>query len=252
MQVARADNTAWPVGAAAGQQVAGGMHSTAARSVSLMLLHSRPHCCSSRECQQADWKAGHKHACKKLRKQRQAEARRAAAGDADGSSGEAAEGGAVASEAKDGGSKERPEESNSTPPLPKQASVCLLWGCHSLPPILSACCTLAGAITPPCHAPTNWCCCCRPTPAQVLYPSERYAELAAAPPQRKAPIGLANVGNSCYANSLLQSLMATPSLAAFLVSGGYCYVTLLLLCGRRSAWLQPCGSCCLHCCLCCA
>lgn len=133
------------------------------RSVSLMLLHSRLHCCSSRECQQADWKAGHKHACKKLRKQRQAEARRAAAGDADGSSGEVAEGGDVASEAKDGGSKERPEESNSTPPLPKQASVCLLWGCHSLPAILSACCTLAGAITP-CHAPTNWCCCCRPPP----------------------------------------------------------------------------------------
>lgn len=54
----------------------------------------------------------------------------------------------------------------------------------------------------------------------MLYPSERYAELAAAPPQRKAaPLGLVNVGNSCYANSLLQSLLATPALAAYLVSG---------------------------------
>lgn len=60
------------------------------------------------------------------------------------------------------------------------------------------------------------------TPArasQVLYPAERYAELAAQPPQRKQPLGLCNVGNSCYANSLLQSLLATPTLAAYLVSG---------------------------------
>ncbi|PRW56940.1 meiotic recombination DMC1-like protein [Chlorella sorokiniana] len=128
----------------------------------------------SRECQQADWKAGHKHACKKLRKQRQAEARRAAAGEADADRAGAADGSAAAAPgAQEGSSKERAEESNITPPLPKQ----------------------------------------------VLYPAERYAELAAAPPQRKAPVGLANVGNSCYANSLLQSLIATPALAAYLVSG---------------------------------
>lgn len=30
---------------------------------------------------------------------------------------------------------------------------------------------------------------------QVLYPPERYAELAGAPPQRKQPLGLQNVGN---------------------------------------------------------
>lgn len=58
-----------------------------------------------------------------------------------------------------------------------------------------------------------------PLPKQVLFPPERYAELAAAPPARKAPLGLSNVGNSCYANSLLQGLLATPTLAAYLVSG---------------------------------
>ncbi len=82
----------------------------------------------------------------------------------------------------------------------------------------------AAGLMPPCHFGYLRCC-SQPAavPAylwQVLYPPERYAELAAAPPQRKAPLGLANVGNSCYANSLLQSLIATPALAAYLVSGG--------------------------------
>ena len=53
----------------------------------------------------------------------------------------------------------------------------------------------------------------------MLFPAERYAALAAAPPSRPQPLGLANVGNSCYANSLLQALLATPALAAYLVSG---------------------------------
>ena len=34
-----------------------------------------------------------------------------------------------------------------------------------------------------------------PLPRRLLYPAERYAELAAAPPQRKQPLGLQNVGN---------------------------------------------------------
>lgn len=127
---------------------------------------------SSRACQQKDWNSGHKQVCKKLRKQRVAEAKLAAAGNASSSAAATAISGDVAA----GGSQaERPEESNGTLPVP----------------------------------------------ARVLYPPQRYAALAAAPPTRSKPLGLQNVGNSCYANSLLQSLLATPALAAYLVSGAW-------------------------------
>lgn len=79
-----------------------------------------------------------------------------------------------------------------------------------------------------------------PLPRQLIYPSERYQELAAAPPQRKVPSGLNNVGNTCYANSLLQSVLATPALAAYLVSGGGLLLFSLLAALRP---LQLGGSC---------
>lgn len=170
--------------------------------------------CSSRECQQKAWKTGHKQECKKLKLLRKAEARR---GFADGSSG-------VSSSGAEGslGVKERPEESNSTPPVPKQVRGTPIEGavgcwpsggalhCYVLPEPRTAC--IAGQTCTLSDADPNHC-------YQVLFPPARYLELAAAPPQRKAPLGLQNVGNSCYANSLLQSLLATPTLAAFLASG---------------------------------
>ncbi|KAL4424898.1 hypothetical protein ABPG77_002121 [Micractinium sp. CCAP 211/92] len=123
----------------------------------------------SRDCQKANWLAGHKQECSKLRKQLQQQVRLEAAEAA------AAAGNSLAlpAESKARDSKDRPVESNSTPPVP----------------------------------------------LKVLFPTERYAGLAVAPPKRHHPLGLQNVGNSCYANSLLQSLMATPPLAAYLVSG---------------------------------
>lgn len=58
-----------------------------------------------------------------------------------------------------------------------------------------------------------------PVPRRVIYPYDRFLELLEKPPGRRAPTGLANSGNTCFANSLLQPLLATPPLAAFLLSG---------------------------------
>jgi hypothetical protein len=107
------------------------------------------HPCSSRPCQQKHWVAGHKHDCKKLRKQHLAAVKASAAAHAN-------DGGVLPDSLANGstnghsvGSTERPEDSNSARPVPKQ----------------------------------------------VLFPAERYAELAAAPPRRQQPLGLQNVGN---------------------------------------------------------
>lgn len=157
---------------------------------------------SSRECQQRHWSV-HKKDCKKLRKAVAAQARRAAAASSGSGDGDAAAGGAG----------ERPEESNSTPPLPKQVRRLGTRACARCSAGSPAIRAAAGRhCMPTSPAPTA-------RRAQVLFSPERYAELAGAAPARKAPLGLANVGNSCYANSLLQSLLATPTLAAYLVSG---------------------------------
>lgn len=116
-----------------------------------------PPTCSSRQCQQKHWVAGHKHACKKLRKQLQQAVKLGTA--ATGAHGSVQTTGAAGGK----GSSQRPEESNSLLPVP----------------------------------------------SRVLYPCERYAELAAAPPQRTQPLGLQNVGNRRVCAGL-QHLYCSP------------------------------------------
>ncbi len=77
----------------------------------------------SRDCQKANWLAGHKRECSKLRKQLQQQVRLEAAEAA------AAAGNSLAlpAESKARDSKDRPVESNSTPPVPLKVSKGLLW-----------------------------------------------------------------------------------------------------------------------------
>lgn len=121
----------------------------------------------SAPCQQKDWALRHRQQCKRLRRLQPR-----AAGPAHGRSGARVAAGAVPAAAAPPRCA-RPQESNSTPPVPKH----------------------------------------------VLFPYADFKQLLQSVPQRKAPVGLVNVGNSCYANSLLQALLATPALASYLVSG---------------------------------
>jgi hypothetical protein len=105
--------------------------------------------CSSRQCQQQAWKEGHKHECKRLRKQQQAATKLGSCASAAAEVAAALGAGGKAGSSSGGGGQDRPEESNSGLPVPRQ----------------------------------------------VLYPSQQYKELAAAPPHRKQPLGLQNVGN---------------------------------------------------------
>lgn len=56
-----------------------------------------------------------------------------------------------------------------------------------------------------------------PVPRQVLFPYELFLQLRKAPNScRRAPIGLINHGNNCYANAALQCLLYTKPLRAYL------------------------------------
>jgi hypothetical protein len=121
-------------------------------------------CYCSRQCQQQHWAQGHKHECKKLRKQRQqAEQLRPDARAVTGAKEAAAGGMSSAAQGK---------------------------GSNSLPPIAN----------------------------QVLFPDDRYAGLAAAPPQRQLPLGLHNVGNRCACNSHKRSRAEPVDLYTWLPS----------------------------------
>jgi ubiquitin carboxyl-terminal hydrolase 36/42 len=58
-----------------------------------------------------------------------------------------------------------------------------------------------------------------PIPSTVIFPYDRFRELLEQPPGRSRPAGLRNIGNTCFANSLLQPLMATQPLMEYLLSG---------------------------------
>eukprot|EP00887_Chlorella_sp_A99_P007803 scaffold20.g7803.t1 len=57
-----------------------------------------------------------------------------------------------------------------------------------------------------------------PLPKQMVMSNEEYQRLVEEAPQRACPVGLSNPANTCFANSLLQCLLATPAVAAYLVS----------------------------------
>jgi ubiquitin C-terminal hydrolase len=59
-----------------------------------------------------------------------------------------------------------------------------------------------------------------PVPQQVLFPYELFMQLRKNPNScRRAPVGLINHGNNCYANAALQCLLYTKPLRAFLDQG---------------------------------
>ncbi|GAB4819385.1 hypothetical protein N2152v2_006431 [Parachlorella kessleri] len=141
--------------------------------------HSRAYC--GKSCQLRDWKSGHKQQCKRLRAQQTREAALQRVGSVHDSS--------AAAEVTSG------DEDTLTSSRSGGASGGPNGSSSSAESYAAA-----------------------PIPTTVIYPYDKFKQLLEEPWEGR-PVGLKNIGNTCFANSLLQALLATQPLSAYLLSG---------------------------------